>query len=381
MNDFRTRFTDAIRAQNFTLPLVSLAMALILSAVPILIAGRNPIVAYYEMMAGAVGGPVRIGVSLTKATPILFTGLSVALAFRSGLFNIGAEGQLYLGALGATLVALGFPSMPQVLLLPASIGVGFLFGAFWGVIPGYLKARYQTNEIITTIMMNYIAFWFISYLVHGPLREPNSMYSYTAEVPQSSRLPVLIPGTQLHAGFLIALVLVVATYILLSKTAIGFRMRATGANPEAAHYAGMSIRKNIVLVMALSGGLAGLAGVTEILGIQYRLSDFFSSGFGYDGVAVALLGNSNPWGVLLASLFFGLLRGGASSMQRRIGVPAATVLIIQGLAVFFVVIGVGFRSRRPTRVLPGRRTAGVDADPDRAVPDAEKEPDVAEDGR
>jgi len=381
MNDFRTRFTDAIRAQNFTLPLVSLAMALILSAVPILIAGRNPIVAYYEMMAGAVGGPVRIGVSLTKATPILFTGLSVALAFRSGLFNIGAEGQLYLGALGATLVALGFPSMPQVLLLPASIGVGFLFGAFWGVIPGYLKARYQTNEIITTIMMNYIAFWFISYLVHGPLREPNSMYSYTAEVPQSSRLPVLIPGTQLHAGFLIALVLVVATYILLSKTAIGFRMRATGANPEAAHYAGMSIRKNIVLVMALSGGLAGLAGVTEILGIQYRLSDFFSSGFGYDGVAVALLGNSNPWGVLLASLFFGLLRGGASIMQRRIGVPAATVLIIQGLAVFFVVIGVGFRSRRPTRVLPGRRTAGVDADPDRAVPDAEKEPDVAEDGR
>jgi simple sugar transport system permease protein len=381
MDDFRTRFTGAMRERNFSLPLASLAMALILSAIPILIAGRNPIIAYYEMLGGAVGGPIRIGVSLTKATPIIFTGLSVALAFRSGLFNIGAEGQLYLGALGATLVALGFPDAPKVFLLPASIVIGFLFGAIWGVIPGYLKARYQTNEIITTIMMNYIAFWFISYLVHGPLREPNSMYSYTAEVPLTSRLPVLIPGTQLHAGFLIALVLVVITYILIEKTAIGFRLRATGANPEAAHYAGMSIRRNIILVMALSGGLAALAGVSEILGVQYRLSDFFSSGFGYDGVAVALLGNSNPWGVLLASLFFGLLRGGASIMQRRIGVPAATVLIIQGMAVFFVVIGVGFRIKRHTKVLPERQADGIRPETGRAAHDEEKEPSVAEDSR
>ena len=195
-------------------------------------------------------------------------------------------------------------------------------------------------------MLNYIAFWLISYLVHGPLREPNSMFSYTAEISENAKLPILIQGTQLHAGFLIALVLVLLTYILLKHTSLGFQLRAVGANPEAAHYAGMSIRRNTVIVMVLSGGIAGLAGVTEIIGVQFRLSDFFSPGFGFDGIAVALLGANNPWGVLFSSLFFGMLRGGASVMQRRIGVPAATALIIQGLAVFFVVIGVGIRMVR-----------------------------------
>jgi simple sugar transport system permease protein len=346
MMNWRARTVAALQFRNVLLPIASIAAALLLSSVPILMAGRNPIDAYYEMLIGAVGGPIRIGVTLTKATPILFTGLSVAIAFRSGLFSIGAEGQLYLGALGATLIALTFPGWPVWLLLPAAIVSGFIFGAMWGAIPGYLKARHQTNEIITTIMLNYVAFWFISYLVHGPLREPNSMYSYTAEVPDASRLPVLITGTQLHAGFLLALLLVILTYLLINHTSLGFQMRAVGANPQAAHYAGMNIRRNTILVMALSGGVAGLAGVSEVLGIQFRLSDFLSPGFGFDGIAVALLGGNNPWGVLLAGIFFGLLRGGATVMQRRIGVPAATVLIIQGLAVFFVVIGVGYRAMR-----------------------------------
>jgi len=298
-----------------------------------------------------------MAVTLTKATPILFTGLAVAIAFRCGLFSIGAEGQLYIGALGATSVALAFPDLPVWLLLPAAVVSGFLFGAAWGAIPGYLKAWRQTNEIITTIMMNFIAFWFVSYLVHGPLREPNSMYSYTAEVPNASRLPVLFPGTQLHGGFLLALLLVVITDVLINHTSFGFQMRAVGASPEAAHYAGMNTKRNTVVVMALSGGIAGLAGVSEVLGIQFRLSDFLSPGYGFDGIAVALLGGNTPWGVLLASLFFGLLRSGATVMQRRIGVPAATVLIIQGLAVFFVVIGVGYRAKR---IVESPQTAGVE---------------------
>jgi general nucleoside transport system permease protein len=343
MKKWRTGIINAFQFQNFLLPMIALLLALALSAIPILLAGKDPLVAYRELLVGAVGGQIRIGVSLTKTIPILFTGLSVALAFRSGLFNIGAEGQLYLGALGGTLVALAFPEWPQPILLIASILTGFIFGAVWGLVPGYLKARYQTNEIITTIMLNYIAFWLISYLVHGPMREPNAMFSYTREIPDGAKLPILIQGTQLHTGILIALVLVVLTYILLEHTSLGFQLRAVGANTEAAHYAGMSIRRNTLIVMGLSGGLAGLAGVTEIIGIQYRLSDFFSPGFGYDGIAVALLGANNPWGVLFSSLFFGFLRGGASVMQRRIGVPAAMALIIQGLAVFFVVIGVGIR--------------------------------------
>ncbi len=352
---WRTKFFRSVQTQSIYLPVASLIVALLISAIPIFLAGKNPIQAYSEMLKGAVGDPIRIGVTLTKATPLLFTGLSVALAFRSGLFNIGAEGQLYLGALGGTLVALTFPNWPKAILLPVSILAGFLFGALWGAIPGYLKARNQTNEIITTIMMNYIAFWLISYLVHGPMREPDSMYSYTAEVPQAAKLPNLIPGTQLNAGFLIAILLVVIVYVLINHTAIGFRIRAVGANPDAAHYAGMNIRGNTILIMALSGGIAGLAGITEILGVQFRLSDFFSSGFGYDGVAVALLGNSHPIGVLLSSLFFGLLRAGAAVMQRRIGVPSAMVLIIQGLAVFFVVIGVGFRMVRPKKIVEERK--------------------------
>jgi simple sugar transport system permease protein len=203
-------------------------------------------------------------------------------------------------------------------------------------------------------MLNYVAFWFVSFLVHGPMREPNAMFSYTYEVPAASKLPILVKGTQLHAGFLLAILLVFAIHILIKHTSLGFQLRAVGANPEAAHYAGMNTRKNILITMALSGGLAGLAGVTEIIGVQYRLSDFFSPGFGYDGIAVALLGANNPWGVMFASLFFGFLRGGANVMQRRIGVPSYTALIIQGLAVFFVVIGFGIRKLRTekTAVIP-----------------------------
>jgi len=346
MNNWRDRTLKSMKFQGMLLPVLSLLLALAVSAIPIMLAGKNPLLAYYEMLLGSVGGQIRIGVSLTKATPLLFTGLSVALAFRSGLFSIGAEGQLYMGALGGTMAALYLPGLPKPLLITASILAGFVFGAIWGLIPGYLKARHNTNEIITTIMLNYIAFWFISFLVHGPLREPSAMFSYTYEVPDAAKLPILIKGTQLHAGFLLALALVFLTYVLIKHTSLGFQLRSVGSNPEASHYAGMNISRNILVTMALSGGLAGLAGVTEIIGVQYRLSDFFSPGFGYDGIAVALLGANTPGGVLFASLFFGMLRAGASVMQRRIGVPSYTALIIQGLAVFFVVIGFGIRMLR-----------------------------------
>lgn len=303
------------------------------------LSGIHPLEGFAALARGAFGGPSRIGTTLTRATPLILAGLAVALPFRCGLLNVGGEGQLYIGGLLATVVALAFPNLSAVVHIPLVIVAGFAGGALWGAIPGILRARLDLNELITSIMLGYIGFWVVSYLVHGVMKDPSgSGYPWSVMVPQSARLPIIIAGGyRVNLGTALALLCAILAHFILWKTAFGFEMRAVGASPAAAKLAGIDNRRTTVLTFALAGGFAGLAGMVEIMGVQYRLSDFFSPGYGWDGVVVALAGQTNPVGVVLAGLFFGALRNGAEASSRSIGMPTSISLIIQALTLLFVI--------------------------------------------
>ena len=276
-----------------------------------------------------------IGESLTLTTPYIFAGLAVALGFRGGLFNIGAEGQIFLGGLAAAFVGYSLKGLPAIIHLPLAILAGILAGAVWGAIPGYLKARFGAHEVINTIMMNYIAFRLADYLLQGPMGRADGM-PITPEVLKTAYLPSLLPApVRVHFGLIIALFMAWLVYWFLWKTPRGLEIRLVGANPRAARYAGIRIAMIIVLTMSLSGALAGMAGVNQVLGVEHRMVRAFSSGYGFDSIALALLGNSHPLGVVLSSFLFGFLRGGAARMQTVAGIPIEIVKIIQGLIIVF----------------------------------------------
>ncbi len=325
-------------------------------------AGIDPWVGFKAIVQGALGTPSRVGATVTKATPLILAGLAVALPFRCGLLNIGGEGQIYIGALAATLVALGLDGLPWPVHMPLVILAGFGGGMLWGAIPGWLRARLKLNELITTIMLNYIAFWIVSYLVHGAMKDPQGGgYPWSVEIPASATLPIILTRFRINLGIVVASVLAVVSHFVLWNTCFGFEMRAVGCGPPAARFAGINAERTIVLTLALGGGLAGLAGMAEIMGVQYRLSDFFSPGYGYDAVVVALVGQSNPVGVVLAGLFFGALRNGAESASRSIAMPTSISLIIQALTLLFVI---GSNSVVFARIWRKRRqTRARDVDP------------------
>jgi simple sugar transport system permease protein len=275
--------------------------------------------------------------SLVISAPYILAGLAVAISFRGGLFNIGAEGQLFVGGLASAFVGYSLTGVPWYVHLPLALLAGMAAGAIWGAIPGLLKARTGAHEVINTIMMNYIAFRLTDYMLQGgPMTRPDGL-PITPEVLPSSYLPALFPRPmRLHAGFFLALALAVLVYWLLWKTTHGFEIRMVGANPRAARYAGVRISRTIVLTMALSGALAGLAGSNQVLGVDHRMVRAFSTGYGFDSIALALLGNSHPVGVVLASLLFGFLRGGAARMQSVADVPVEIIRIVQGMVIIFV---------------------------------------------
>lgn len=258
------------------------------------------------------------------------------MGVRCGVFNIGAEGQIYLGGLGATLTAFMLAGLPKIILIPCCIIGGAVFGAVWGAIPGYLKAKRNVNEVITTLLMNYIAIHFVHWTVNGPLKEPNATFPRTATLPDGAILPVLVPRTQLHIGILIALFFAFAVWFLLSRTTLGFQLRTTGSSPNTAFYAGMNVQKLTILALAISGGLAGIGGAVEIMGVHHCLLEGFSPGYGFDAIAVALLGATTVPGVILSGTLFGMLRAGANTMQRTVGIPTSLVFVIQGMAVLMV---------------------------------------------
>jgi len=269
-------------------------------------------------------------------------GLGICIAFRASVINIGAEGQIILGALAGTWFSLAFRSWPGWLLIPATLVAGFIAGSLWGFIPGVLKARFKVNEILSTVMMNAIALQLMNLLIRGPLIDPAGITAgtYLAQserIPEQAWLPRLVPQTLLHAGLIIAIILAVVVYFFLWRTTIGYRIRAVGLNPDASRFAGISVPIYQALSLTLAGGFAGLTGVVEVIGVQHRLLEGITSGYGFSGIVAALFGGLHPLGSIPASILFGSLLVGADKMQRAVQVPSALIDSILGLVVLFVV--------------------------------------------
>jgi len=297
--------------------------------------GESPLNAYMALFKGAFGSVTGLANTLTEAIPLIFSGLAVALAFQCGLFNIGVEGQLYIGAFVSTIIALKLAVWPTLILLPVVIIGGMMAGMVWGGLPGLLKAKFGTHEVIVTVMLNYIAIFFTSYLVNYPFKA-EGWVAQTKVIPESAFLQKIIPRTHLTSGLYLAIGMAILVYFFLWKTSSGFEIRAVGENPHAAQSGGISIAKNITLAMALSGGLASLAGIVQVLGIYHRFIDNFSPGYGFTGIAVAVLGRNHPIGVTLTALLFGALNSGALRMDRITNISSNMVVLIQGLVILFV---------------------------------------------
>jgi simple sugar transport system permease protein len=325
-------------------------VALLIGAILLLFLKVNPITAYSAMFGGAFGSWQGIIQSLVKSTSLLLVGLGICIAFRANVINIGGEGQIVAGALMATWFSLTFRALPGLVVVPLTLVMGFLAGAAWGFVPGILKARLHVNEILSTIMMNSIALQLMNLLIRGPLMDPAAVKAGTflaqsESIPDNLWLPRLIPQTLLNAGIIVAVVLAVAVYFFLWRTTIGYRIRAVGLNPDAARFSGINVPYYQALSLTLAGGFAGLAGVVEVIGVQHRLLEGISGGYGFTGIVAALFGGLHPLGMIPASFLFGGLLVGGDKMQRAVQVPSALTGAILGLVVLFV-SGSALYSRR-----------------------------------
>jgi simple sugar transport system permease protein len=327
------------KGRNLLIPAGAVLLALLAGGIIIYLFGINPLEAFWYMLQGAFGTKNAVGETLVKMTPLIFTALAFALAARCGMVNIGAEGQLYMGGFTATLAGVYLTGLPAFVHLPLTIMAGFIGGGLWGLLAGWLKVKFGASEVITTIMLNYVAQHFVSSMASGPMIEPPGKEPKSLPVLATAVLPRIIPGTRFHLGFILAVFCILVFWFFLWKTTAGFETRVVGLNPEAASYAGMKPARSILLGMFLAGGFGGLAGASEILGILDRMLPNFSPGYGFDGIAVALLGQNTPVGILLASFLFGIIRSGANLMQMMSRVPVSIVYIIQALVILFVAAG------------------------------------------
>jgi simple sugar transport system permease protein len=324
-------------------PTAAVLAALAVGALILLLMGADPIKAYGAMLDGAFGNQASLFRVLTRATPLLLVAIGICIAFRAGMINIGAEGQLFIGALAATAFSLAAaPFVPALLLAPLTLLMAMVAGGAWGFVPGILKARFGVNEILSTVMMNEIAIQVLYFLLNGPMIDQEQVQAGT-RIPQSSQLPEaswlfeLERRSQLHIGVFIAVAVAVVVYILLWRTTIGYRIRAVGLNRDASRYAGISIPFYLTLSMVLSGAMAGLAGAVHLTGVEHRMVEGFAVGYGFAGIVVALFGRLHPLGAIPSALLFGALLVGADKMQRTEQIPTASVTVIQGLVVIFVV--------------------------------------------
>ena len=367
-------------------PLLAVLAAFIVGAVILLLQGVNPLEAYQAMIVGAFGSKNGLADTLVKATPLLLVGLGIAIAFRGGVINIGAEGQLIVGALMTTFLGLQLGDrMNGVLVIIIGLVAGALMGGIWGAIPGYLKAQLGVNEILSTVMMNQIAIQIGYYLLRGPMIDPaeleagtnipqSARWARTADMPRFTNIAdslgltksgdelnltgylkevwgVLVEPTRLHSGLIFAIVMAILIYIFLWRTTIGYRIRAVGLNPHASRYAGINVKRNMVLSMTLSGLFAGLAGAVEILGLHHRMFEpvAVSAGYGFSGIVAALFGKLHPLGIIPSSILFGGLLVGGDKMQRAMQIPQVLIQAILGLVVLFVVSTDYFVRKRQNR--------------------------------
>lgn len=323
------------------IPLVSVALAIVISSIIIWAAGFDPIAAFSALFQGAFGTPRQFGETMMRSTPLMFTGLAVAYGFRAGLFNIGAEGQLFMGGLTAAWLGVLLGGLSGWLAIPIILVAVMVAGAAWAFIPALLKARVGAHEVITTMMFTFIARYFVAFLVNGPLKAEGAV-PQTATIGDGAVLPRMndvisfFPVSRWHMGFWIAIGVAVVVWFILKYTALGFENRAVGFNPFASETGGISVSVTTVKALCISGMLASLAGAAEVMGVYHKLFDQFSAGFGFTGIAVALLAKNHPIGVIPAAILFGALSAGAGSMQLNADVPQDVIFIIQGLIILFV---------------------------------------------
>ncbi len=314
----------------------------------IVMSNANPMEAYANFFRGIFGNLNGFCEVFVKATPLIFTGLGCAVAFRTGFFNIGAEGQFYMGALTSAMVALGLQGVPGIVRIILALVIGFLAGGIWALIAAIFKAKFGISEIIVTIMLNYIAINLIGLAVRTFLMDPAGSVPQSAKIDESALLMQILPPTRLHVGFILALLAVVIVWYLLEKTTLGYEIKVVGFNKRAAACNGISVMKNIVISAFLSGGLAGLAGVVEVLAIQKKLLEGISSNCGYTAVLIALMAGNHPVGVVVASIAMAAMQVGANTMQRQLGVPSAIVDILVGLVVLLI-LAKGLMSRKKAK--------------------------------
>lgn len=325
--------------QNFLSPILAVVLSFAVGAIFILIAGQNPVEVYSLLFSQTLGSWYGIGQLLFKSTPLIFAGLSVAICFRAGLFNIGADGQLQIGAFVTALVGMKTFGVPPYLEIPLLILAGMLGGGLWGFIPGYLKARLGAHEVINTIMLNFIAAALISYFVTNVYNVPATVHtppiSPSGTLPRFDRYFPGFEGSPANVSIFIAIVAALFVWFYVERTRYGYELRAVGLSPKAAEYGGISVAKNVILTMTLGGAIAGLVGTNFVMGYKYYFEEGFSSGTGFMGIAVALLGLNNPFGVILAALLFGMLDYGGLVINTM--VPKELVSILQAIVIIFVI--------------------------------------------
>lgn len=321
------------------IPMGTALLAFVVTAFLLIYGGFDPLEAYGLLLQGSVGGVREIGETLVRSTSLILTGLAIGFAFRCRLWNIGAEGQLYFGAIGAVVIALTAVGQIPVFGVIIAIIFGAIFGGAWAAIAGLLKSRLGVNEIIVTIMLNFIAILFVDFLVRGGPLQAVGFEPQTELIPITAQLPMLIEGTRLHAGFLLAIGAAILVYLILFKSKLGFSLRATGVNPKAARYAGIDIKKSILITIIISGAIAGIAGAALVQGVNDRLLPHISPGYGFIAIVIALLGREHPLGIVFVAIFFGALMSGANLMYQTMGIPVAIAGTLQALVLIFALIG------------------------------------------
>lgn len=322
--------------------MLAILMAMLLGAIILLAIGADVLKTYLVILTEPLKNKIGVTEVLLRMVPLTIIALGITVAYRSGIINIGAEGQMAVGILATTALALGFPDLPRMVLIPFAILAGAVGGAAWGFIPGFLKAKLDVSELLSTVMLNYIAAQLYTFFLRGPMLDPAEM-TMGSGTPQSMRLSSnldlkrFISGTRIHSGIFIALALALLIFLLLWKTSYGFKMRAAGASERAARYGGINVTKYLIIAMMISGAFAGIAGSIEIAGVHRRAIEGVTSGYGFSGIVVALFGGLHPAGIIPAAFFFGLLIYGADMTQRLVGVPANMVQVLQGVIILVIV--------------------------------------------
>lgn len=351
---------DRIRSRiwiRIVIPLMLLLITFAVTSLLVILAGADPLEGFYYFLMAPLSNRVSILEVLVKSTPLLLTGVSVAFAFAAGYWNIGAEGQLYAGAIAAAWLGVLLEGVPALLAVPAMLLGGFAAGMLWALPPALLKVKLAVDEVVTTLLLNSVMLFLVSFLLNGPWRDPQSGWPQSPEIAPSAVLPRLIPRSRLHFGFLVALILIGVMWFVLRRTGFGLRMRAAGLGREAARFNGVRVEWTILVAALVSGGVAGIAGVSEVAGLHFHLIEAISPGYGYTGIVVATLGALNPIGVGLAGLFIGLIETGSQTVSRALGVPAYLGDVVQATLLLVTLAALVIQN---IRVMEGDQAVALD---------------------